>query len=159
MKLPKCHRPDGRASSLRVGGLPRPGGRVPLRAYRFGVACGRRGLTLLLSFTTRQAADPHLALTGPLAPSTLPPNDQQPALAKARGGLFVSGACAFARSGTGEVHRSEVFVSPPRRRRSLSLSPSLCALPRREPIEWTCAKPGHGYGSTEAASGRRAVPH
>jgi hypothetical protein len=63
--------------------------RVPLRANRFGVAA-RRSLTLLLSFTTRQAADPHVCLTGPIAPSTLPANDQQPALAKACGGLLVS---------------------------------------------------------------------
>jgi len=62
---------------------------VPLRAYRFAT----RLATWRLHWPCRpRHARPQslTSLKGPLAPPTLPADDQQPALAQARGGLFVS---------------------------------------------------------------------
>jgi len=62
--------------------------RVSLRAYRFGTRAA--AWDLHWPRRPRHARPQSLtSLKGPLAPPTLPADDQQPALAQARGGLFV----------------------------------------------------------------------
>jgi len=65
--------------------------RVTLRASRFGRCCSPAGLHWWCDSRHARPQDLTFALKGPLAPSTLPPNDQQPALVQAYGGLIVFG--------------------------------------------------------------------
>ena len=65
------------------------GAEVSLRAYRFGTWVATWDLHWPRH--SRHARPQSLtSLKGPLAPATLPADDQQPALAQALGGLFVS---------------------------------------------------------------------
>src|SRR6188472_57001 len=91
--------------------------RFPLRASRFEACHCPGGLHWCRCSRHARPQGLTFALKGPLAPSTLPANDQQPALAQASGGLSFLGRLVTSRlAGRSRIlawapHRHVIFVA------------------------------------------------